>query len=563
MSTTAAQAIRPSGVSLVRQQVRYATTEYWRARLVLVFSLFIPLTWLLVIGAVAGNEVLDGTGGLRVMQFATPLALSMGALYAALPTTASSLAQARETRILVRLRGTPTPMWAYLVGRAVGASAFALLSMAAVLVAAVVVHDVRIIASTLPATIVTLTLALLCYVVIGLAVAAWIPSGSTAQAVSIGAVVVLSFVSGLYTIGSPLPEALDRTAALLPVRPVTEALQDQFNPLTPSSGLDLSVLAVLAVWTLAAGALAARGLSRERSGLPGLGRAHHLAPAPDAQGPDAHARGAATARIVRSRPSGRPSSPGSPGAPGSMVLDQVVAGLRLTWRDPGAVFFAVLVPLGLYAFLSTMTGDPSLASGVPATTHHAASMIAWGVGVTAFMNLPESIARARDRGVLKRLRGTPLSPVQLLLGRVVTTVLVNLALAALVLTLGVAALDLSVTAAGVLVLAIVVAVGSLSLAAAGFLLATVVTSARALGAVALVVLLPLAFVSDVLLTGGPAWMGTVGSAFPLQHLQHAFVTALDPGGAAVPWAALGFMLAWMLVAGAAAVRWFRWQGEAG
>ena len=37
----------------------------------------------------------------------------------------------------------------------------------------------------------TLTLALLCYVVIGLAVAAWIPSGSTAQAVSIGAVVLL------------------------------------------------------------------------------------------------------------------------------------------------------------------------------------------------------------------------------------------------------------------------------------------------------------------------------------------------------------------------------------
>ncbi|WP_404385389.1 ABC transporter permease [Knoellia locipacati] len=554
MSTTVAEGIRPSDWSIVRSQVRYATTEYWRARLVLIFSLFIPLTWLLVIGAVAGNDVLDGTGGLRVMQFATPVALSMGALYAALPTTASTLAHARETRVLVRLRGTPTPMWAYLAGRAVGASVFALISMAVVLVAAVVVHDVRVVASTLPATLVTLTLALVCYVVVGLALAAWIPSGSTAQAVSIGAVVILSFVSGLYTgFGSPLPEALDRTAALFPVKPVTEALQDQFNPVLPGAGLDLSLLVVLAVWTVAAGVLAARGLSRERAGLPWSRRPHRPA------GPGSVQAGEA-ARVAAAAPVGRGRRRRS-GSAASMVADQVLAGLRLTWRDPGAVFFAVLVPVGLYAFLSTMTGDPSLASGVPPTTHHAASMIAWGVGVTAFMNLPESVAQARDRGVLKRLRGTPLCPLQLLVGRVVTTVLVNLALAALILTLGVVALDLSLTGAGVLVLVVVIVVGTLSLAAAGFLLATVVPGARALGAVALVVLLPLAFVSDVLLTGGPEWMGTVGSAFPLRHLQHALVAALDPGGAAVPWVAIGVMLAWMLAAGAAAVRWFRWQAD--
>jgi uncharacterized membrane protein YfcA len=79
-----AQPVRPSVASLVGAQARYAVTEYWRARLVVIFSLFLPLVWLFVIGAVAGNEVIDETG-VRVMQFATPVAISMGALYAALP----------------------------------------------------------------------------------------------------------------------------------------------------------------------------------------------------------------------------------------------------------------------------------------------------------------------------------------------------------------------------------------------------------------------------------------------------------------------------------------------
>ena len=549
MSLPVTRQKRPSLGGLVGDQIRYAVTEYWRARLVLIFSLFIPLIWLVVIGALAGNEVLEGTGGLRVMQFATPVAVSMGALYAALPTTATSLAHARETRVLQRLRGTPTPPLAYVAGRAIGASAFAMLSVGVMVVVGVTAYDIQVIGSTVVASAVTLAAALLCYVTIGLAIAAVAPSAGTAQAVSIGTVVVLSFISGLFTGFDALPETLSRVAGWFPVKPVTDTLQDQFNPFFSGSAWDLRTFAVLATWSTIAAAVAVRGLSGERRHFSVLHRHPHPAQPGGSTSPRAHSPTVASAPTV-----GHPTDV-------AMIGHQAIAGLRLTWRDPGAVFFAILMPAGLYVFLSAVVGTSGVGGAVPVSTRNAASMIAWGLGVTAFMNLPDAVAQARDRGVLKRLHGTPLTPTQFLAGRMVTAVLVNAALAAVIVAIGVVVLGLRLTPFGVLLGLAVAIVGTVSLAALGFLLAAAVPSSRSFGAVAIVVLLTLAFVSDVFLTDAPAWMGTLGSIFPLRHVQQALVAALDPSGASLSWTDAAVTIAWMIVAGVLASRWFRWQSS--
>jgi ABC-type transport system involved in multi-copper enzyme maturation permease subunit len=428
----------------------------------------------------------------------------------------------------------------------VGASLFALLSVAAVLVVGVVAYDVRIPGPRLAAAAATLLMAVLCYVTVGLAIAAVVRSGAAAQAVSIAAVVVLSFVSGLFTgFGAPLPELMTRVADLFPVLPVTEALQDQFDPFHTGPGWSGRALAVTAAWTVLGALVAAHGLrSTDRSPSATVGGRHTEAGVTQP-----------VASVTVPLPAAEEGHP----TVLSTVTAQALAGLRATWRDPGAVFFAVLMPVGLYAFLSTVVPADTMPFGVPVSTSNAASMVAWGVGVTAFLNLPEAVARSRDSGVLKRLRGTPLTPARYLAGRIVTALVVNSALAALVVALGVAALDLTVTVSGVLLGWLLVLLGTLSLAALGFLLATVVPSGRTFGAVGLVVLLPLAFVSDVLLTGGPDWMGTVGSLFPLRHLQHALVAALDPAGASVSWGAVSVMTVWLLAAGALAVRFFPWE----
>lgn len=535
----------PHLLPVVAGQVRYTLTEYWRARIVLVMSLLIPLLWLFIIGAVAGNEVLDPGTGLRVMQFATPLAVTMGALYGAMPAVAVTIAQARETGLLKRLRGTPLPGWAYLTGRAVGAAAFALVAVVAALAVAVLAYDVQLVRRTALSTTVTLTLAVVCFVALGLAISALSPSSTVAQAVSIGGVVVLSFISGLFTFGGELPAAVTRVADLLPVKPLAEALQDQFNPYLTGSGWDLRTVAVLLAWTVAAGAVAARGWGRRdpavtsrRGRAPGLAASAQAAP--------------------RTVPAGQVLSlPGRPRTV-ALVTAQAVAALRTLWRDPGAVFFAVVLPLGLFALVATTTDSATLAGDVPFTVHLAAGMATWGLAVTAFMNIPESVVQARDRGVLKRLGGTPLPPAHYLAGRILAAVVLGVLVCALVVALAVVGYDAPVSLPRLARGLALVALGSVVLVACGFLLAAVVPNARTFGAVGLVVLLPVAFVSDIFVVGGPTWMATVGALFPLRHLQNALTDVLAGVGGGDTWWHVAVLAAWGAGAALLALRFFRW-----
>ncbi|HEX5770364.1 MAG TPA: ABC transporter permease, partial [Nocardioidaceae bacterium] len=155
------QARRPSrpGVwRLLVDQLGYALRDLWRTRIVFVFTFLFPLTWLVVLGLVIGNATLHD--GVRMMQFITPTAAVMGVLYATLPTMASSLAAARENGVLKRVRGTPLPAWVYLAGRIGASVVFALGSLVTMVLVGVVAYDVQVIWRTMPATLVTMVVAI-------------------------------------------------------------------------------------------------------------------------------------------------------------------------------------------------------------------------------------------------------------------------------------------------------------------------------------------------------------------------------------------------------------------
>ncbi|MCZ2812100.1 ABC transporter permease [Modestobacter sp. VKM Ac-2979] len=537
---------RPGTGTLLLAQLRYTLTDLWRSRVVLVFSFALPLVWLLVIGAAAGNEVLDEATGLRVMQFATPSAVAMGVLFASYPPVAIGLAEARERGIVKRFRGTPLPPWLYVAGRIGGAVVFASAATLLAVMVGVLGFGVQIIGRTAPATVVTVLLGIACFAALGLAVAALSPTAVAAQATSVSTAVVLAFISGVFTIGGELPW-MATVGSVFPLRPFAEALQDQFDPFSPGAGWDAAGSAVLLVWGLTGALIAARFLGRG-PGARGSSPTRR-SPAPTTGGTMPHRSAGPTA--------GR-----RPGA-ARMVLGQAVAANRSTWRDGGSVFFALAMPVGLYALFVTMAGADTVIDGVPFPTLFAASMAVWGSGVTAFLNLPESVATARDRGVLKRLRGTPLTPWQYLAGRTTAALWLSVVVAALVLAVGTAFFDVRVPTDGLLMGLPVLVIGTLALAACGFVLAALLPDARAVGAVGLVVLLPLAFFSEVFFLDGPEWMRSVGALFPLLHFQNALTQAWDPAGAELAWSDLAVLVLWGVVAAAVAVRSFRWQPRSG
>ena len=547
-TATAPPRRRPGAAGLLLGQLRYAVVGLWRVRVVLIFTFALPLVWLLVVGAIAGNETIEAESGVRVMQFVTPVAIAMGVLYAAYPTVAISLAEARQLGVLKRLRGTPLPAWIHLAGRIGGAVVFALASVAASLAVGVLGFGVQIVWRTVPATVVTLVVGIACFAAIGLAVAALSPSQSVAQGASIGTAVALTFVSGLFSFGGSMPAWLEALGDVLPLKPFTELLQEQFNPFHPGSGWDGAKLAVVAAWGIAAALVALRFFRWE----PGL-RSTRRTGASGRPGRVLEAPTAARRQVTPRRP---PSA-------AAKVIGQMRAANRSAWRDPGSVFFALVMPVGLYALILTTQGaGAGNVSGVPFPVFYAASMVAYGTSVAVFLNLPEAVMQARDRGVLKRLRGTPLQTWQYLAGRTLAGLWLGVIIAATVLAVGVAFYDVAVTAAGLVVGLVVLVLGALTMTACGFAVASRVPSAQAVGAVGLIILLPLSFFSDVFVVGGPEWMTTVGSVFPLLHFQRVLKDAWNPAGAEIAWGSVGVLLLWLVVAGALAVRYFRWEVRA-
>lgn len=542
---------RPSLGRLGLDQLRFTLTDLWRARLVVIFTLVLPLTWLVVLGFLAGNDVLDGTSGIRVMQVVTPSAATMGVLFAAFPTVATAVAVARERGVLRRVRGTPLPAGVYLGAKVVSAALVAVAAYTLMLLVGVLVYDVQVFWRTVPAMAVTVLVATAAFAALGLAVAALARSGNTAQAVAIGLAVTMSFLSGLFTVGE-MPAWMQHVADVLPVGVLLRALQGQLDPFSTGSGWDGGALAVLVVWGAGATAVTLRTFrwepAADRTSSRGRRATTHPAPGPTPNSSGASRRPAGLAVAEAGRP-----------GPVSLVVAQTAAATRAAMRDPGWLFFAVAMPLGLFVLNAGMSrsagGDPDLVAVL------AAGMIAFGTAVTAFVNLPEAVATARDRGVLKRLRGTPTPAAAYLAGRILSALWTALLTAVLVVGLGVLFFGLTPTWPGLLLAGAFVVLGAVTLGACGFALAGGLPDAKAVGAVGLGVLLPASFFSDVFVVNPPQWMSTVGSVLPLQHVVRLLDRALDPAGTAVAWGSFAVVVVWLVGASLIALRTFRWDAR--
>lgn len=522
-------------------QLAHATVALRRTQVVLIFTFAMPLVWLVLIGLLAGNDAV-GADGLRVMQFAAPTAIAMGTFFATMPSVAIAVADARETGVLKRLRGTPLPAAAYFLGQVGAAVVFAMASLILTLLLSVVLYQVQLRPETLLASVVTLLLGVISFSAVGLAIGSISRSAAMAEAVAIGAAVVLSFISGLFLVGATLPGWLDAIARVFPLKPYASLLQDQFDPFVDGDGWDAGRLAIVAAWGLVGALVTIRAFRWEPH--------RQRVARPARRGADASAERGMIATSLRPAAGPRPSVL-------ALIAQQAGSALRTTWRRPGDVFFSLLMPVALFALLVAVLPADAFPDGRPASAVVAASMVAWGVGVILFMNLAEQVSRARDRGLLKRMRGTPLPVSAYLVGRTVAGIALALLVLVSILTLGALAFQLRVDALGLLLGVGTLLLGAIALAACGFLLVTLVPSARAVGAVGLVILFVLAFFSDIFLASGPEWMGAVGSLFPLKHLQNALAAAWAPTASTTLWLHLLVLAAWAAGAGSLVVGRFR------
>lgn len=234
---------------------------------------------------------------------------------------------------------------------------------------------------------------------------------------------------------------------------------------------------------------------------------------------------------------------------------------RSFWRNPAAAFFSFAFPIVLFVlFASIFNGTrESAVSGVKGIVYYTPTIIAYGVMSACFTNLAITATFRRDEGLLKRARGTPITPVAYLGGMVANAAVVSVILAALILAFG-----SGVYGAGAprqwLGLVVAVLVGAAAFCALGLAFTAVIPNADAAPAI-----VNLVFFVLVVISGGffpissTSVLSQVAQVFPLRHFIEACFAAFDPRVHGLPWADVGVMAAWGAAGLLVAARWFRWE----
>jgi ABC-2 type transport system permease protein len=251
-----------------------------------------------------------------------------------------------------------------------------------------------------------------------------------------------------------------------------------------------------------------------------------------------------------------------------LLRSWIVARLLLTMRSRRAAFFTFVFPLLLLVLLSVTSGDSrvSVPGGkIDFAQFFAPSIGIYGLAAACYATPIFGLAAAREAGILKRVRGTPLSPWVYLTAWLLAAMLVGLASIALMFVVAVPAFGVDLYPR-LLPAAIITAVlGAGTLAAIGLAVSSVVNRADTAPAIANLTLFPLSFLSGIFFSiqTAPQWVKTVAHVFPLSHIVEAFRACFSPytHGSGFAVHDLVSITAWGIAALAVAVRHFRWEAE--
>ena len=190
------------------------------------------------------------------------------------------------------------------------------------------------------------------------------------------------------------------------------------------------------------------------------------------------------------------------------------------WRNPAAAFFTFVFPLMFLVIFNGLFEQ---------TQFYVPAIGAFAVITACFTNIAMGVTIARDQGVLKRVRGTPLPALSYLLGRVLHAVFIALILVAIVVVAGALFYDVDPPQDAGRFLS-TLAIGAASFCALGLAFTALVPNEEAAPAVVNAAILPLSFVSDIFIPSdhAPEWMQTLADIFPIKHFAQAMLASFDP-----------------------------------
>jgi ABC-2 type transport system permease protein len=252
-----------NNLKLVLRQVRYENRVFWRNPQAAFFTFAFPLIFLFVFNSTFGNMNFDAAGGtISGSTFYVPAIVGLSVIFACYSNLAISVSLARDQGMLKRIRGTPLPAAAYIVGRIAHATLIAVLVVVIVLAVGRVFYNVPIPSNTLPAFFVTLVIGAACFCSLGLAITTVIGNADAANAIVNASMLPLLFISDVFVPLSP-PRWLAAIADIFPIKQFSEALHTSFSPFETGTGFQYGHLLPMVAWGIAGAFLAVRFFSWE------------------------------------------------------------------------------------------------------------------------------------------------------------------------------------------------------------------------------------------------------------------------------------------------------------
>ena len=245
-----------------------------------------------------------------------------------------------------------------------------------------------------------------------------------------------------------------------------------------------------------------------------------------------------------------------------MIQHQLRFDLLIFRRNPAGTFFTVVLPLIFLVIFTSIFGNNTLENGAKVATLYVPGILTLAIVSATAVNAAITMTARRERGVLKRVRGTPVPPWVFVLSQALAGFVIAMVMTVIITLVGRILYGVELQLETLPSLLISLLLGAMAFSAIGLALTTIISSEDAAPAVTNAIFLPLYFVSGVFIPDSevPDWVGTVGNLFPVSHLNQALQESFDPfaKGAAWPlnhWLVIG---AWGVVCAMITLKTFRW-----
>jgi ABC-2 type transport system permease protein len=254
-------------------------------------------------------------------------------------------------------------------------------------------------------------------------------------------------------------------------------------------------------------------------------------------------------------------------------LSRVVPELKMFYRRPEQLALTFTMPAVICILLGSIFSAKLPNSDTSTGAVIAASMLAYGILSTSFINLGISVAADRETGALRRLRGTPATATSYFVGKIALVAIASLAEAIILLLVGVFIFKLRLPADvyGWWTLTWVFVLGIVSCSLLGLFISNFASNAVSAAVITNGPAVALQFVSGtyVPLMSLPAWMLTIGSVFPVKWMAQGFRSVLlppqmvvfEPAGSWEHGRTFLVLAAWSVVGLLCCIRVFRWSDK--